>query len=57
MSLSITGLTLPNGMRVVLVQDPAATEVEVTTRYQVGSVDDTAEHPGIAHLVEHLMYQ
>jgi len=57
MSLSITGLTLPNGMRVVLVRDPAATEVEVTTRYQVGSVDDAPEHPGIAHLVEHLMYQ
>lgn len=57
MSLSITELELPNGMRVVLVRDPAATEVEVTTRYQVGSVDDTPEHPGIAHLVEHLMYQ
>ena len=26
-------------------------------RYQVGSVDDRRTHPGIAHLVEHLMFQ
>jgi predicted Zn-dependent peptidase len=26
-------------------------------RYRVGSVDDPADHPGMAHLVEHLMFQ
>lgn len=57
MSLKISGLALANGMRVVIVRDPAAAEVQVTTRYRVGSVDDPADHPGMAHLVEHLMFQ
>jgi zinc protease len=57
MSLELGGVTLANGMRVVIVRDPAATEIEVTTRYRVGSVDDPADHPGMAHLVEHLMFQ
>lgn len=57
LSLAISGLALPNGLRVVVVRDPTASEVSVTMRYRVGSVDDTAAHPGIAHLVEHLMFQ
>jgi zinc protease len=57
MNLKLGGLALPNGMRVVIARDPAATEIEVTTRYRVGSVDDPADHPGMAHLVEHLMFQ
>jgi len=46
-----------NGLRVVLVHDPTATEVEVTMRYAVGGVDEPAGQAGIAHLVEHLMFQ
>jgi zinc protease len=57
MNLQIKGLVLPNGMPVVVVEDPTATEIEVTTRYRVGSVDDPPDHPGMAHLVEHLMFQ
>ena len=49
--------TLDNGLRVVLVSDPVATEVQVTMRYQVGAVDDPDGQAGLAHLVEHLMYQ
>jgi len=56
LGLGLTTRTLPNGLRVVVVRDPAATEVQVTVRYQVGSVDD-GDHPGIAHLAEHLMFQ
>jgi zinc protease len=56
LGLTITTRTLPSGLRVVVVTDPHATEVQVTTRYQVGAVDD-GPHPGIAHLVEHLMFQ
>ena len=41
----------------VVVKDPHAPEIQVTMRYQVGAVDDPAEHPGMAHLVEHLMYE
>ncbi|HSN31007.1 MAG TPA: insulinase family protein, partial [Kofleriaceae bacterium] len=56
LSLSISGLSLPNGLRVVVVRDPAASEIGVTMRYRVGSIDD-GTHPGMAHLVEHLMFQ
>ncbi|HWU88207.1 MAG TPA: insulinase family protein [Kofleriaceae bacterium] len=49
-------MTLENSLRVVVVRDPTATEVQVTIRYHVGAIDD-GEHPGMAHLVEHLMFQ
>lgn len=56
LGLAIGSKTLRSGLRVVTVRDPNAAEVQVTMRYQVGaSADDS--HPGIAHLVEHLMYQ
>ena len=48
---------MPNGLRVVVVRDPHAAEVQVTMRYAVGSADDPPDHPGMAHLVEHLMFQ
>jgi zinc protease len=56
LGLAIASRTLPNGLRVVTVRDPRASEVQVTMRYQVGASAD-AGHPGIAHLVEHLMFQ
>lgn len=56
-SLEITNATLQNGLRIVLVRDPRAAEVQVTMQYHVGSVDDPAGQAGMAHLVEHLMFQ
>lgn len=56
LGLDISTITLPNGLRVVVVKDPTATDIQVTARYQVGAVEDGA-HPGMAHLVEHLMFQ
>jgi len=40
----------------VIVRDPSATESSVTMQYRVGGMDDGA-HPGLAHLVEHIMFQ
>src|SRR5690606_31673783 len=54
LGLTIESLTLANGQRVVLVDDPHAVDVQVTVRYQVGAVDD-GPHPGMAHFVEHLI--
>ncbi|HEX5062441.1 MAG TPA: insulinase family protein [Kofleriaceae bacterium] len=54
--LAISTTTLANGQRVVLVNDPHAIDVQVTMRYQVGSINDGAQ-PGIAHFVEHLMFE
>lgn len=56
LGLAISSAVLRNGLRVVVVKDPNAREVRVTARYQVGAVDDQL-HPGMAHLVEHLMFQ
>jgi zinc protease len=56
LGLSVKSMVLGNGLRVVLVQDPHANEVQVTMRYRIGAGDDL-ENPGMAHLVEHLMFQ
>ncbi len=45
-----------NGLRVVLVPDPKASQVQVTMRYHVGMLDEPAGREGVAHLAEHLMF-
>ncbi len=57
LDLTISQLELANGLRVVLVRDPRATDIQVTMRYLVGSADDPADQAGVAHFVEHLMFQ
>src|SRR5690242_15068431 len=57
LGLSFATAKLPNGLRVVLVRDPNASEIQVTMRYRVGAADDPVGQEGIAHLVEHLMFQ
>lgn len=57
LGISISRLDLSNGLPVVIVRDPRAPEVQVTMRYRVGSVDDPEGQEGMAHLVEHLMFQ
>src|SRR5262245_34410525 len=46
-----------NGMRFVLMPDPTTQLVEVDVRYDVGSSEDPPGKAGLAHLVEHLMFQ
>ncbi|MGE5182895.1 MAG: M16 family metallopeptidase, partial [Acidobacteriota bacterium] len=57
LEIAITQMSMTNGLRVVLVRDPRAPEVAVTMRYRVGFVDDPPGQEGMAHLVEHLMFQ
>ena len=57
LGLRISSIELTNGLRVVLVQDPTAPEIQVTTQYRVGAADDPPEQAGMAHVVEHLMHQ
>lgn len=54
--LAIEVLTSPNGLRTILVSDRRAAEIQVTMRYQAGAVDDPVDRAGMAHLVEHLMF-
>lgn len=46
-----------NGLRFVVMPDPTTQLVEVDVRYEVGSREDPRGKAGIAHLVEHLMFQ
>lgn len=48
---------LSNGLRVILAPDPTLPNVAVSVRYDVGSRDEPDGLSGIAHLVEHLMFE
>ena len=48
---------LANGVRFVLMPDSTAQQIEVDVRYDVGAREDPAGKAGLAHLVEHLMFQ
>jgi zinc protease len=47
---------LPSGMRVILLPDTSTGLVEVDVRYEVGAADDPEGRAGMAHLVQHLMF-
>jgi zinc protease len=49
--------TLPNGMRILLLEDHSAPTVAINVGYHVGSKDDPLGRSGFAHLFEHLMYK
>jgi zinc protease len=48
--------TLPNGLRLIIHQDPSAPVVTVNVWYHVGSGDEKPGRTGFAHLFEHLMF-
>jgi zinc protease len=48
---------LPNGMRVVIMPDSSTQLVQVDIRYEVGANEDPPGKAGLAHLVEHMMFQ
>ena len=49
--------TLPNGLRVVIVRNTLAPVVSTVMTYLVGSRDDPAGVPGMAHAQEHMMFR
>jgi zinc protease len=46
-----------NGLRFVIMPDSTTEMAEVDVRYEVGSREDPPGKAGLAHLVEHLMFQ
>ena len=48
---------LPNGLRVVSLEDHSSPTVSVQVWYDVGGRDDPAGRSGFAHLFEHLMFK
>ncbi len=48
---------LANGLKFVMMPDASTQLVEVDVRYDVGAREDPQGKAGLAHLVEHLMFQ
>ena len=48
---------LPNGLRVVSLEDHTSPTVSVQVWYMVGGRDDPPGRSGFAHLFEHLMFK
>ncbi len=48
---------LDNGIRLVVIPDKTTQLVQVDVRYEVGSNEDPEGKAGLAHLVEHMMFQ
>lgn len=48
---------LPNGMKVIIIEDHKAPLAIVQVWYRVGSRNEEAEVAGISHLLEHMMFK
>ncbi len=49
-------LTLPNGIRAVLVSDPQTDKSAASLAVERGSFDEPANIPGLAHFLEHMLF-
>lgn len=48
---------LPNGLRILLLEDHYAPVCSIAVAYNAGSSDETPGHSGLAHVVEHMMFR
>ena len=55
--LNIKERTLPNGLRIVSLQDNSSPTVAIHVWYNVGSKDDPEGRSGFAHMFEHMMFK
>ena len=55
--LNIKQRTLPNGLKVVSVQDASSPTVAIHVWYDVGGKNDPPGRSGFAHLFEHMMFK
>ncbi|MGI2261511.1 insulinase family protein [Shewanella sp. GXUN23E] len=49
-------LTLPNALRVLLVQDEQSQQAAASMAVNVGHFDDPLDRPGMAHFLEHMLF-
>ena len=55
--MEISRTTLANGLRIVHRRNPSSQMVYVNLLYNVGAKNESYEYTGIAHLLEHLMFE
>ena len=53
----LSDTTLPNGLRVIVVEDHAAPVFSIVVNYNVGSRNERQGRTGFAHLFEHMMFK
>nr|WP_224745987.1 insulinase family protein [Neiella litorisoli] len=49
-------LTLPNGLRVLLIEDSKSEQAAAAMAVNVGQFDDPDDRPGMAHFLEHMLF-
>ena len=54
---TVSTFKLDNGMDVVVIEDHRAPVVVHMVWYRIGAADESPGHSGIAHFLEHLMFQ
>jgi zinc protease len=54
---NVARVTLPNGLRVIIVPDPLAPVATTVVNYMVGSDEAPPGFPGMAHAQEHMMFR
>jgi len=55
--LDFTTHTLPNGLRVILLEEHSVPVIDLQVWYHVGGKDEQPGRTGFAHLFEHLMFK
>ncbi|MBF0382494.1 MAG: insulinase family protein [Magnetococcales bacterium] len=56
-ALESKSFTLENGLQTVLVREPKAPVVVTQVWYRIGAVDELDGKTGLAHMLEHMMFQ
>ena len=56
-SARVQSMLLPNGLKVVVVEDHAAAVVQTGMWYRFGALDETPGRTGLAHGLEHMMFR
>lgn len=51
-----SAITLKNGLRAVVVEDPQVTKSAASMVVNVGHFDDPDDRPGMAHFLEHMLF-
>ena len=57
MRIDLKETRLPNGLRVITVEDHTAPVIAIDITYNVGSRDERQGRTGFAHLFEHMMFK
>ena len=56
-SFTVNSHTLPNGLRILIVEDHSSPTFAYQTWFKVGSRDEEPGHTGLAHFFEHMMFK